>query len=88
MVFLFVRQLTNKLCLLTIQESFLNELHKANYFNNGFVQLPYYKVPVIIKNNNFTFCPGKSRENFMNIFQDLKTKFKDFPGLFQDVATL
>ena len=78
----------------------MNELHNANYFKIGFVQLPDYKVPVIIK-NNFTFCPSKSRENFINIFQDLNTKFKDFqglsrtakkiqdfPGLFQDVATL
>ena len=52
-----------------------------------------HKVPVIIK-KNFTFCFGKSRENFPNIFQDFETKFKDFPGqqknpgLFQDVATL
>ena len=68
------------------------------------MQLPDYKAPVIIKNNNFTFYPGKSRENFETFsrtFQDLKTKFKDFqglsrtakkihdfPGLFQDVATL
>ena len=57
----------------TIQSSFLNKLHNANYFNNGFAQLPDYKVPVIIKNNNFTFCLGKSRENVVNIFQD-------FPG--------
>ena len=44
---------------------------------NSFVQLQgtsYYKK------NNFTFCPGKSRENSINIFQDLQTKFKDFPG--------
>ena len=78
----------------------MNELHNANYFKIGFVQLPDYKVPVIIK-NNFTFCLSKSRENYINIFQDLNTKFKDFqglsrtakkiqdfPGLFQDVATL
>ena len=38
-----------------------------------------YKVPVIIK-KKFTLCPGKSRENFPNIFQELYTKFKDFPG--------
>ena len=44
---------------------------------NSFVQLQgtsYYKK------NNFTFCPGKSRENSINIFQDLQTKFKDFQG--------
>ena len=61
-----------------------------------------YKVPVIIKKlKNFTFCLGKSRENFINIFQDfpgltnkiqgLSRTFQDSkknPGLFQDVATL
>ena len=49
----------------------------------------------------FTFCPGKSRENFPNFFQDFpglinkiqglsrtEKKIQDFPGLFQDVATL
>ena len=60
-----------------------------------------YKVPVIIKKlKNFTFCLGKSRENFINIFQDfpgltnkiqrLSRTFQDSkknPGLFQDVAT-
>ena len=65
---------------------------------NSFVQLQgtsYYKK------NNFTFCPGKSRENSINIFQDFPgltnkiqglsrtaKKIQDFPGLFQDVATL
>ena len=39
-----------------------------------------YKVPVITTKKNFTFCPGKSQENFPNFFQDLETKFKDFPG--------
>ena len=57
-----------------------------------------YKVLVIIKKNNFTFCAGKSRENFKNIFPGLTNKIqglsrtakkiKDFSGLFQDVATL
>ena len=51
-----------------------------------------YKVPVIIK-KNFTFCFGKSRENFPNIFQDfpgLINKIQGFsragknPGLFQE----
>ena len=43
--------------------------------------LYHHQVPVITyKKNNFTFRPGKSRENFPNIFQDLQTKFKDFPG--------
>ena len=56
------------------------------------------KVPVIIKTNNFTLCPGKLRENLINIFPGLTNKIqglsrtakkiKDFPGLFQDVATL
>ena len=54
-----------------------------------------------MKNNNFTFCLGKSRENVVNIFQDfpglknkiqglsrVTKKIQDFPGLFQDVATL
>ena len=66
---------------------------------NSFVQLQgtsYNK-----KKNNFTFCPGKSRENSINIFQDfpgltnkiqgLSRTFQDSkknPGLFQDVATL
>ena len=36
-----------------------------------------YKVPVIIK-NNFTFCPGKSRKNFINIFLD-------FPALINKI---
>ena len=68
---------------------------------NSFVQLQgtsYYKK------NNFTFCSGKSRENSINIFQDFpgltnkiqglsrtfqdSKKIQDFPGLFQDVATL
>ena len=40
-----------------------------------------YKVPVIIKKNNFTFCPGKSRENSINIFQD-------FPGLTNKIQGL
>ena len=62
------------------------------------IALHNYKVPVMIKTQkNFTFCPGKSQENFINIFQDFKQNsrtFKDFsgqqknPGLFQDVATL
>ena len=64
-----------------------------------------YKLPVIIKKlKNFTFCLGKSREYFINIFQDFpgltnkiqglsrtfqdSKKIQDFPGLFQDVATL
>ena len=59
-----------------------------------------YKVPVIIK-KKFTFCPGQSRENLPNIFQDFPglmnkiqglsrtgKKIQDFPELFQDVATL
>ena len=65
------------------------------------IALYNYKVPVIVKKNNFTFCPGKSRENSINIFQDFPgltnkiqglsrtpKKIQDFPGLFQDVATL
>ena len=41
-----------------------------------------YKVPVIIKKlKNFTFCLGKSRENFINIFQD-------FPGLTNKIQGL
>ena len=65
------------------------------------IALYNYKVPVIVKKNNFTFCPGKSRENSINIFQDfpgltnkiqgLSRTFQDTkknPGLFQDVATL
>ena len=45
------------------------------------IALHYYKVSVIIKKQKkLTFCPGKLRENFINIFQDLQTKFKDFPG--------
>ena len=68
---------------------------------NSTVALYNYKVPVIIKKKNFTFCPGKSRENSINIFQDFPgltnkiqglsrtaKKIQDFPGLFQDVATL
>ena len=90
-IFLFVHQHTNKLFLLTIQQSFLNELHNANYFNNGFVQLQGTgTVPVIIKKkNSLTFCPGESLENFINIFQDFpglttfqvsKKKSRTFPG--------
>ena len=45
------------------------------------IALHNHKVPVIIKKTkNFTFSLGESRENFINIFQDLQTKFKDFPG--------
>ena len=56
-----------------------------------------YQVPVITTKKNFTFCPGKSRENFPNFFQDfsgLKNKIQGLsrteknPGFFQDVATL
>ena len=63
------------------------------------IALHNYKVPVIIK--KFTFCLRKSRENLINIFQDFPgltnksqglsrtaKKIQDFPGLFQDVATL
>ena len=45
---------------------------------NSFVQLQgtsYYKK------NNFTLCPGKSRENSINIFQD-------FPGLTNKIQGL
>ena len=45
---------------------------------NSFVQLQgtsYYKK------NNFTFCPRKSRENSINIFQD-------FPGLTNKIQGL
>ena len=45
---------------------------------NSFVQLQgtsYYKK------NNFTFCPGKSRQNSINIFQD-------FPGLTNKIQGL
>ena len=45
-----------------------------------------YKVLVIIQ-KNFTFCAGKSQENFKNIFPGLSRTnkqnsrtFKDFPG--------
>ena len=38
------------------------------------------KVPVIIK-KKFTFCPGQSRENLPNIFQD-------FPGLMNKIQGL
>ena len=47
---------------------------------NSFVQLQgtsYYKK----KQKNFTFCPGKSRENSINIFQD-------FPGLTNKIQGL
>ena len=61
-----------------------------------------YNVPVITTTTkNFTFCPGKSQENFPNFFQDfpglinkiqgLSRTFQDRkknPGLFQNVATL
>ena len=69
------------------------------------IPLCNYKVPVITTTTkNFTFCFGKSRENFPNFFQDFpglinkiqglsrtfqdRKKIQDFPGLFQDVATL
>ena len=45
------------------------------------IALYNYKVPVIVKKNNFTFCPGKSRENSINIFQD-------FPGLTNKIQGL
>ena len=34
------------------------------------------KVPVIIKKNNFTLCPGKLRENLINIFPGLTNKIQ------------
>ena len=45
------------------------------------IALYNYKVPVIVKKNNFTFCPGKSRQNSTNIFQD-------FPGLTNKIQGL
>ena len=51
---------------------------------NSAMALYNYKIPALYKKNkNFTFCPGKSRENFAffsRTFQDLQTQFKDFPG--------
>ena len=35
----------------------------------------------IIKNNNFTFCLGKSRENVVNIFQDFPELKNKIQGL-------
>ena len=59
----------------------MKDLHNANNFNNGFVQLQDTFSYIKNKNKkNFTFCPGKSRKNFANIFQDLQTQFKDFRG--------
>ena len=66
MIFLFVRQRTNKLSSNNTKKLF-KDLHNANYFNNGFIQLQgtsYYK-------KKFTFCLGESRENLPTIFQDL-----------------
>ena len=45
------------------------------------IPLCNYKVPVITTTKNFTFCPGKSRENFPNFFQD-------FPGLINKIQGL
>ena len=62
--------------------------------------LHHHQVPVPVITyikNNFTFCPGKSRENFPNIFQDFPGLTNKIQGLsrtakksriFQDVATL
>ena len=83
--FFMVRQRTNNLCLVIIQQSF-------KFFQQcpGFVQLQYTSY----YEKNFTFCPGKSRKTFqifsrtyeqnLRTFQDSKKN----PGLFQDVATL
>ena len=53
----------------------------STYFTNSTnwplstMVLDNYKVPVIIKKTeNFKFCPGKSRKNFPNIFQDVATQ--------------
>ena len=59
---------------------------------DGFVKLQ--DRPTNCCEKKSTFCPGKSRENVLNIFQDLKQNSRIFqdskknPGLFQDVATL
>ena len=42
------------------------------------------KVSVIIKKNNFTLCPGKSRENFINIFPGLSRTNKQNSRTFQN----
>ena len=56
-----------------------------------------YKVPVTIKKNNFSFCPGQSRDNLPNIFKDFPGLMNKIQGLsrtqkknrtFKDVATL
>ena len=35
------------------------------------IPLYNYNVPDITTKKKFTFCPGKSRENFPNFFKDL-----------------
>ena len=62
------------------------------------IPLCNYKVPVSQRQKKFTFCPGKSRENYPNFLQDfpglinkiqgLSRTEKKNPGLFQNVATL
>ena len=58
------------------------------------IALYNYKVPVIVKKNNFTFCPGNIFQDFPGLTNKIQglsrtaKKIQDFPGLFQDVATL
>ena len=42
------------------------------------IPLYNYNVPVTTTKKSFTFCPGKSRENFPNFFHD-------FPGLINKI---
>ena len=80
-----------------MQQSFLMDLHNANKFINGFVQLQgtnYYEKKIQILSwkitgklpNIFHDFPGLINKNqrLSRTFQDSKKN----PGLFQDVATL
>ena len=64
----------------TILQSFIMQIIST-------ILLCNYKVPVITTKKNFTFCRGKSRENFPNFFQDFPGLKNKIPGLsrtFQD----
>ena len=48
------------------------------------IALYNYKVPVIVKKNNFTFCPGKSRDKLYKHFPGLSRTYKQNSRTFKD----
>ena len=58
----------------TILQTFIVEIIST-------ILLCNYKVPVITTKKNFTFCPGKSQENFPNFFQNFPELINKIQGL-------